>query len=75
MMKTIRKFPHTIKVMEKGVWIPMKRGDQLAARIWMPEDAGPDHPVPALLEYIPYRKRDMTRGGDEPKHSYFAGHG
>ena len=34
-----------------------------------------DNPVPALLEYIPYRKRDMTRGGDEPKHSYFAGHG
>ena len=74
-MKTIREFPHTVKVLEKGVWIPMKRGDRLAARIWMPEDAGPDNPVPALLEYIPYRKRDMTRGGDEPKHSYFAGHG
>jgi len=74
-MKTIRKFPHKIKVLEKGVWIPMKRGDRLAARIWLPEDAGPDNPMPALLEYIPYRKRDMTRGGDEPKHSYFAGHG
>ena len=74
-MKTITEFPHAIKVLEKGVWIPMKRGDRLAARIWMPENASPDNPVPALLEYIPYRKRDMTRGGDEPKHSYFAGHG
>ena len=74
-MKTVREFPHSITVLEKDVWIPMKRGDRLAARIWIPDSAGPECRVPALLEYIPYRKRDMTRAGDEPKHSYFSGHG
>ena len=44
-MKTIRTFPPKIKVLEKGVWIRMKRGDRLAARIWLPEDAGPDNVV------------------------------
>ena len=31
--------------------------------------------APAILEYIPYRKRDGTRGRDEPMHGYFAAHG
>ncbi len=34
-----------------------------------------EHPVPAILEYIPYRKRDGTRGRDEPMHGYYAEHG
>ena len=25
-------------------------------------------PVPAILEYIPYRKRDLMRARDEPMH-------
>ena len=73
-MRIVSEFPHQVKVLEKEVWIPMKRGDKLAARIWLPVDAE-ENPVPALLEYIPYRKRDMTRPGDEPKHAWFAGHG
>jgi putative CocE/NonD family hydrolase len=40
----------------------------------MPVDADED-PVPAILEYIPYRKRDFTSARDEPMHRYFAGHG
>ncbi len=52
----------------------MSDGCRLAARIWLPEEAE-THPVPAILEYIPYRKRDFTRGRDEPMHAYFAGHG
>ena len=32
-------------------------------------------PVPAILEYIPYRRRDGTLLGDMPRHAYFAGHG
>ena len=74
-MTVVTKFPHDVKVLEKDVWIPLKRGVKLAARIWMPVDAGSGFKVPAVLEYIPYRKRDMTRPGDEPKHAYFAGHG
>ena len=56
------------------VWIPMKDGVRLSARIWMPTDAE-KNPVPAILEYIPYRKRDMKRSRDTQMHRYFAGHG
>lgn len=73
-MRIVSALPSKVEVREEGVWIPLKRGVRLAARIWLPEDA--EHkPVPALLEYLPYRKRDMTRPGDEPKHAWFAGHG
>jgi uncharacterized protein len=54
--------------------IPMPDGVQLAARLWLPDDAEL-HPVPAILEYIPYRKRDGTRGRDEPMHGWFAAQG
>ena len=56
------------------VWIPLSDGTRLAARIWLPEDAEED-PVPAILEYIPYRKSDWTWARDATKHPYFAGHG
>ena len=65
--------PHRIREIENA-WIPMPDGARLAARIWMPEDA-PARPVPAILEYIPYRKRDGVRLRDEAMHRYFAGHG
>ncbi|MDX1406066.1 MAG: CocE/NonD family hydrolase, partial [Woeseiaceae bacterium] len=58
----------------ENVWIPMSDGCRLAARIWRPEDAH-DNPVPVLLEYLPYRKRDFMRFRDEPMHRYFAQHG
>ncbi len=73
-MNIVSEFPRPVKVLEEDVWIPLASGHRLAARIWLPEDAEAD-PVPALLEYLPSRKRDGTRGGDEPKHHYFAGHG
>ena len=56
------------------VWITLSDGCRLGARIWLPEGAR-DTPVPAVLEYIPYRKRDGTRVRDEPMHGYFAEHG
>ncbi len=56
------------------IWIPMRDGCRLSARIWMPEDAK-INPVPAILEYIPYRKRDLKRSRDTQVHSYFAAHG
>jgi len=58
----------------ENVWIPLSDGCRLAARIWRPVDA-PDKPVPALLEYLPYRKRDFMRFRDEPMHRYLASHG
>ncbi|MGH6881250.1 MAG: CocE/NonD family hydrolase [Hypericibacter sp.] len=56
------------------MWIPMSDGTRLAARVWMPEDAE-RKPVPAILEYIPYRRRDGTRDWDDLSHPYLAAHG
>jgi putative CocE/NonD family hydrolase len=55
-------------------WIPLTDGCRLAARIWRPDDACAN-PVPALLEFLPYRKRDFMRHRDEPMHGYFAANG
>ncbi len=66
-------FPRTVREIENS-WIPMPDGTRLAARIWLPEDAEAD-PVPAILEYLPYRKRDGTVERDHLTHPYFAGHG
>jgi len=55
----------------ENLFIPLSDGCRLAARLWLPETT----PAPAILEYIPYRKRDGTRGRDEPMHGYFAAHG
>src|SRR2546426_285985 len=73
MSNVIADLPHKVKVIEH-FWITLKDGTRLAARMWLPEDAE-KNPVPAVLEYIPYRKRDGTRSRDEPMHGYFAGHG
>ena len=35
------------------LWIPLREGRRLAARVWLPVDAE-EHPVPAILEAIPY---------------------
>ncbi len=59
---------------DEHVWITLSDGCRLGARIWLPDSAA-DEPVPAILEYIPYRKRDGTRARDEPMHGYFALHG
>ncbi len=72
-MQTITEFPNPVVDLEH-VWIKMADGTRLSARIWLPEDAE-QNPVPAILEYIPYRKRDSIRLRDETIHPYFAGHG
>lgn len=68
--------PHTepsVKEVE-NLWITVSDGCRLAARVWLPEGAA-TNPVPAVLEYLPYRKRDFTRRRDEGMHRYFAAHG
>ncbi|WP_419307711.1 CocE/NonD family hydrolase [Chromohalobacter israelensis] len=66
-------FPHRVREIENQ-WIVLADGTRLAARIWLPEDAE-STPVPAILEYLPYRKRDGTAVRDELTHPWFAGHG
>ena len=71
--RTVTKFPHEIKKVEH-IRIPMSDGAELAADIWLPVDAN-ENPVPAILEYLPYRKNDFTAIRDSVRHPYFAGHG
>jgi uncharacterized protein len=67
------EFPRTIRRVDH-TWIPLADGTRLAARIWLPGDAEAD-PVPAILEYLPYRKGDAMARRDSRHHPYFAGHG
>src|SRR5262245_29779127 len=69
----VTSFPKTVRVIEHTL-IPLKDGTMLAARIWLPDDAE-RNPVPAILEYLPYRKRDGTYERDALTHPYLAGHG
>jgi uncharacterized protein len=72
-MTIVSSFPRPVRDIE-NVFIPTSDGRRLAARIWIPDDAQ-SSPVPAILEYIPYRKGDRMRDRDEAMHRYFAGHG
>lgn len=54
--------------------IVLSDGCRLSARVWMPDDAT-DAPVPVILEYLPYRKRDGTCARDALTHPYFARRG
>lgn len=59
---------------QEHLWITLSDGCRLGARLWLPE-AAVRGKVPAVLEYIPYRKRDGTRARDDPMHGYFAAQG
>jgi putative CocE/NonD family hydrolase len=71
---TIRtEFPRAVREIEH-TWIPLSDGTRLAARIWLPDDAEAE-PVPAVLEYLPYRKTDGTAIRDAKRQPYLAGFG
>ena len=66
-------YPHAVRELEH-LWIPLADDTRLAARIWLPVDAD-TRPVPAILEYLPYRKNDDTAFRDALHHPYLAGFG
>ncbi|EKV32789.1 hypothetical protein C882_1627 [Caenispirillum salinarum AK4] len=72
-VKDMHEMPHEVRC-DDHVLIPMRDGINLSARIWRPTDSD-GAPVPAILEYIPYRKHDFTATRDAINHPYFAGHG
>ncbi|WP_306114161.1 MULTISPECIES: CocE/NonD family hydrolase [unclassified Roseovarius] len=51
--------------------ITLPDGTRLSARVWMPDNAESE-PVPAILEYLPYRKSDGTAARDHGMHLHFA---
>lgn len=72
-MKEREDFPYSVETTEHAS-IALSDGTRLAARIWKPRGAEQD-PVPAIFEFIPYRKRDFEALGDSVIHPWFAGHG
>ena len=70
-MSVATKFPVEAHCLD-NIWIPMPDGIRLAARMWAPMDG---RPGPAIVECVPYRKRDGLKTRDEEIHAYFAGHG
>ncbi len=72
-MRIVESLPEQIRIIDH-CWIPLRSGERLAARMWLPRRAE-ETPVPAILEYLPYRKRDYTAVRDQGNHAYLAGHG
>lgn len=57
------EFPY--ETQREDVRIPLPDGTLLYARVWRPVT---DEPVPALLEYLPYRLTDWTAPRDWQRH-------
>lgn len=72
-MKIIDSLPFSVRRIIH-CWIPLRTGEKLAASLWLP-DISQGARVPAILEYVPYRRRDYTASRDEANHGYLAGHG
>jgi uncharacterized protein len=72
-MKIATDLPFPVSVFD-GVQIAMADGVRLAARIWRPKNSD-KVPVPAILEFLPYRLCDGTAERDALTHPCFAGHG
>ncbi|GAA4843682.1 CocE/NonD family hydrolase [Kitasatospora terrestris] len=69
-MRHPEAYPHSVT--REDLRIPLPDGTELAARVWRPVT---DHPVPALLEYLPDRLGDRTAPRDAERHPWYAGHG
>src|ERR1700743_2919670 len=72
-MDIVTQFPRKVREIE-NLFITLSDGCKVAARIWLPVDAE-QRPVPAILEYLPYRKRDGPVDRDHLTHPYYAGNG
>ncbi len=59
---------------DRDLGVELPDGTRLSARVWMPVDAL-DNPVPAILEYLPYRKTDGTAERDAGMHPWIAARG
>jgi uncharacterized protein len=59
----------------RNVRIPMRDGAELAATLYLPATIAAAEPVPALLEYLPYRKDDAMLSRDYELYSYMTSRG
>ena len=67
-----QKILDIVEIPDEAIFMP--DGCRLSARIWRPQNAH-NAPVPAILEFLPYRKRDGTTARDALTHPYFAKRG
>ncbi len=67
------QFPHKVRI-QPDIKIPLSDGSWLHVLAWIPECAT-ENPVPALVEYAPFRHRDFTAPRDALIHPWFAGYG
>lgn len=65
-MNSVREIHHD--------WLTLPDNTRLAYRAWLPEDAN-EHPVPVILEFLPYLKNDGTIVRDELTMAQTAAHG
>lgn len=65
--------PSDIQTMD-DLRIPVRDGITLSARVWIPALAA-EAPMPAILEILPYRKRDGTAPRDATSHAVMCRHG
>jgi len=70
-MTVVDRFPHEVETLDP-VFIALPDGTKLAATLWLPRTS---EPVPAILELLPYRRRDGTIFRDRQMAPYLAGHG
>ncbi len=68
-----RPATHAVRTVEH-TWIELADGARLSARLRLPVDPDPG-PVPAVVEYIPYRKDDGTLLRDNRQHHHLAARG
>jgi putative CocE/NonD family hydrolase len=72
-MDTAQNTPLSL-IEDPDMGITLSDGCRLSARVWRPENSD-TAPVPVILEYLPYRKRDGTTARDALTHPWFAERG
>jgi hypothetical protein len=70
-VSVLERFPHAVERLDP-LFIALPDGTRLAATLWRPQVP---QPVPAILEFLPYRRRDGTAFRDRQMAPYLAGHG
>ena len=68
----VEDFPYAVE-RHDAVTVPLADGTRILATLWLPADVG--QPVPAVVEMVPYRRRDGTIFRDWAMQPYTAGHG
>lgn len=73
-MRIRNDYPYETRRDDVRIPVPDASGGTtlLYGRVWRPVT---DEPVPALLEYLPYRLSDWTAAADRQRHPWYAGHG